>query len=561
MTSIRNDPTEKPSDAGNDSEEGSIGTDPVQASSPRPRRRSDPLAIDFAGVVSSRPASTTVSLGEDSCPPTMPTRRSNSRGSRDRSIQGDNNVMLSTETSSRSEDSVIGESSLVDLVMEKLYPLAELQRLSTNGIHRHDLNPANRPRSVSVDADGGQSHHHIQKPPPSPLPVGPSSQDDLHAIKTNGSTPLNRCDSMSLAPHPPSLQQSRHYVPLGAFRMTSQGLQDDTNDHQDHDIESLMNSEASFPALEIIEARLVPNQSDSDDDSCAHFQSTPHLSYSMGDGTMMTQSTTVTTFMSPIVEALPMDETKATKEAYFRPRTMRCLVFVLGIIFIVLALGTSYGVRAAITPKLEPPSSGTNFDLVTLPPTTDGDLTLDYFVQVALPESTRSALKRENSPQSKALRWLRNNTFLEDYPLPRRLQRFALATFYYSTGGERRWTRRDGWLSDDNECTWFETDDALDFRCDGLDEQMKRLRLSSNDLRGTLPLELSLITSLEVIDLSRNMLTGFIPSSFGDMSVLREVYLVDNFLSGSIPREIGGATKLEILDIGTSIFLLCWGSI
>ena len=338
--------------------------------------------------------------------------------------------------------------------------------------------------------------------------------------------------------------------------MSSHGLQQhDTTDNQDDDVESLMNSVISYPALEIIEARLVPNQSGSDDDSCAHFQGTPHFSYSMGDGTMMTQATTVTSsFVNPIVEALPVDEIKPPKE-YLRTRTARCLVFVLGFIFIILALGTSYGVRAALTQRLEATSSGTNLDLSTLPPTTEGDLSLDYFVQIALLESTRSALKRENTPQSKALRWLRNNTFLEDYSLPRRLQRFALATLYYSTGGERRWARRDGWLSDDNECNWFGTG-VLDFRCDGLDESMKRLQLSSNDLRGTLPLELSLLTSLEVVDLSRNLLTGFIPSSFGDMSVLREVYLTDNFLSGSIPREIGGASKLEILDVGTSILLL-----
>jgi hypothetical protein len=274
---------------------------------------------------------------------------------------------------------------------------------------------------------------------------------------------------------------------------------------------------------------------------------------------MMTQATAATPFtVSPLVEALPLDEITPLT-AFFRARKVQCILSILCIVFVVLALGTAYGVRVAISPSLKMETNASAIDFVpTSPPTTQGDLNLVYFVQVALPESTRSSLKQVNSPQSKALRWLRNNAFLEDYTLSRRLQRFALATFYFSTSGERRWARRDGWLSDENECSWYaagdDTDDTdlLDFRCDGLDEEMKRLRLSGNSLRGTLPVELSLLTSLEVIELSQNLLTGFIPTSLGNMSALREVYLFDNFLSGSIPREMGDVAMLEILDVGAS---------
>jgi hypothetical protein len=108
MTSIPQDPTERPSD-GTDSEGGSIGNNhlavvtPVQASSPMSRRRSDPLAIDFAGVVSPRIGCTTASLGEDCYPPTVPTRRNVSRAVQENSANRNSNALLSTETSSSGE--------------------------------------------------------------------------------------------------------------------------------------------------------------------------------------------------------------------------------------------------------------------------------------------------------------------------------------------------------------------------------------------------------------------------------------------------------------------------
>jgi hypothetical protein len=64
------------------------------------------------------------------------------------------------------------------------------------------------------------------------------------------------------------------------------------------------------------------------------------------------------------------------------------------------------------------------------------------------------------SPQNQALEWLRGNANLVSYDEATQLQRFALATFYYSTNGDS-WedeTIRSTWLTDDPECTWAGSD-------------------------------------------------------------------------------------------------------
>jgi len=523
----------------NDSEDASPVADGlpvtlIEGSIPSSSRRSGLLAIDFTGTISPRSSTSTQRRSDHGSPSMSPT--SDGVDGRRRHILSRESSVTNTEESTSSEQlSTLGESTL-DVVLDILYPGMQPSRAVTAA---NDNEMKNRCGSI------------VQRELTSSLS---SSGEDQFVRKSNMTVRCHRSDSQSTTstiPNPPQLEQLPHYTPLGAFRMTSGGLLQQSDDGaDDNDVESAVDPGASYSALEIIEATLVPNQDDDDDDSCAQGYLPPNLCRSMGDGTMMTQVTTGTT-LAPIVEALPMDEDMSTRRIVPK-KTAWCCGFLLSILFVILGLGTAYGIRAAMLGSLEEPSE-LDIDVPTGPPTSEGDLNLDYFVNLALPESTRSALKQENSPQSKALRWLRTNSFLQDYPLSRRLQRFALATFYYSTGGERRWANRDGWLSDDDECTWYATTNKtqVDSPCDGIGREVKRLLLSRNDLRGTLPLELSLLSSLEVIDLEQNLVTGLIPTTLGKLSELREIHMFDNFLSGGIPGELQGAAKLEILDVGT----------
>jgi hypothetical protein len=93
------------------------------------------------------------------------------------------------------------------------------------------------------------------------------------------------------------------------------------------------------------------------------------------------------------------------------------------------------------------------------------------------------------------LRWLSNNANLDEYPDVQKIQRYVLAVVYYSTNGDG-WQKREGWLSDEDECTWLVKSTV--FCAPALDpttNQVFVLDLSENNLVGTMPaLELALLS-------------------------------------------------------------------
>jgi hypothetical protein len=103
------------------------------------------------------------------------------------------------------------------------------------------------------------------------------------------------------------------------------------------------------------------------------------------------------------------------------------------------------------------------------------------------------ALSTPSTPQNDALLWLANNTDLEYYSNERKVQRYSLATLYYSTTG-LMWKDKDGWLSDVDECSGWHNGAPEDDRCSN--EALREFRLSLNKLNGTIPQELSLLSSL-----------------------------------------------------------------
>ncbi|KAL7519562.1 hypothetical protein ACHAWX_004320 [Stephanocyclus meneghinianus] len=149
-----------------------------------------------------------------------------------------------------------------------------------------------------------------------------------------------------------------------------------------------------------------------------------------------------------------------------------------------------------------------------------------------------------SSPQFKAYSWIAGSDYasLTDIIL---LQRYALATLYFSTAGAG-WEENDFWLSDENECPnenahWFGVDS-----CDG-GGMVTHLNLPSNNLVGTLPKELSHLRMLKVMDVSDNKLYGSLPTQFGQFQELEVLQLSGNLLSGTIPDDLGFVFTLHEL--------------
>jgi len=121
------------------------------------------------------------------------------------------------------------------------------------------------------------------------------------------------------------------------------------------------------------------------------------------------------------------------------------------------------------------------------------------------------ALRTPSTPQNEAMKWLANSSMLANTTDDKKLQRYALATLYYSTNGEA-WENGTGWLSDDDECVgWYQKGLTEGTVCTS-DGSLMRLNVPSNNLVGTLPEEIALLSD----SLGKHL---------GKTSQLKEAYL------------------------------------
>ena len=84
-------------------------------------------------------------------------------------------------------------------------------------------------------------------------------------------------------------------------------------------------------------------------------------------------------------------------------------------------------------------------------------------------------------------------------------------------------------------------------------EHLEVLRLDDNEFTGTIPLELGKLSSLRTLGLSQNMLSGPLPSSFGNLSAVSTLDLSENMLSGSIPDSLQKLQALEFLGLSGNL--------
>ena len=247
---------------------------------------------------------------------------------------------------------------------------------------------------------------------------------------------------------------------------------------------------------------------------------------------------------------------------------------------------------------LEPTiTASSNMPAETIPPTPMDDATTLFNFLALNSFDNGASLNQTGSPQNQAFDWMLGDPGLVGYSGNRILQRYALATFYYSTSGDS-WGQNNLWLSSQDECTWFsrsasfsvcESDEYVTLELDVNDldgtvpneiallTKLERVELSGGPerfLSGSLPSELGLLTSLSylslrgnqisstlptelqnwsllrTLNLSLNKLRGTIPSAIGGLSQLSEIFLGSNDLSGSLPSEIGQATNLFRISTG-----------
>ena len=155
-----------------------------------------------------------------------------------------------------------------------------------------------------------------------------------------------------------------------------------------------------------------------------------------------------------------------------------------------------YGDAASYAPKTAPPVTaevavvpGRSF-----PPTTTPDAAPSLMVEdpelksflLGHMDGFEQRLSDTSSHAYEAYMWLANDDkSLDELDPMRKLQRFGLVTFFYSTAPELSWKVSEGWKTNEHECSWF------GITC-GIPDTLTELSLPSNRLSGTIPPEIVL---------------------------------------------------------------------
>ncbi|CAB9516380.1 serine threonine-protein kinase BRI1-like [Seminavis robusta] len=175
----------------------------------------------------------------------------------------------------------------------------------------------------------------------------------------------------------------------------------------------------------------------------------------------------------------------------------------------------------------------------------------------------------DDSPQSRALQFIAVDDGLNlsvpdgDLDTPEGYEfvtRYALTVLYYSTMGDR-WVYTLNFLRPLSVCYWYSElqypDESSEFRgvyCERGEGEPLSLLLERQNMEGSLPAEISFITSLTDIDVDFNMLSGSIPESYGQLTGLTNFYASSNRLVGSFPAWLVDLGQLENINLSHNYF-------
>jgi Leucine-rich repeat (LRR) protein len=202
-----------------------------------------------------------------------------------------------------------------------------------------------------------------------------------------------------------------------------------------------------------------------------------------------------------------------------------------------------------ITPTRNPTKKPTSAPVPTRSPTKNAMSSSTFLAELKplLSNESLTALNNPDSPQSQSIQWLLEKSNFQDWSFQRQVQRFAMATIYYATGGPS-WSNGGGnWLTNATECGWFQGGSQGNF-CNNK-EALVSLEQYGNELKGTIPDEIGLLTSLNYINLGDNTLSGTVPTVLGSLTALTRLYLFSNSFNGTVPSQLGVLTSLNGLSL------------
>jgi len=259
-----------------------------------------------------------------------------------------------------------------------------------------------------------------------------------------------------------------------------------------------------------------------------------------------------------------------------------CAAIILALAIISIAVALPVAMRDEPTKPSKPMPTAAP----TTGPTTE---TFAALRELFLPVSGEEVLSDPSTPQRRALEWLANEDAYKNstIPIEQLTQRYALATFYFATGGDRSWQEQYNFLEPVSECDWYgpgifmiydsaisenkgvicNDEGKVDFlwlpenNCSGslppeIGELtgMTRMGLLVNHISGTIPSRLYKLTDLQVLWMAYNKFSGTISTEISDMKSLVLLWFHENSLSGRLPDSIGSLENLTVMSLGYNSF-------
>jgi Leucine-rich repeat (LRR) protein len=275
----------------------------------------------------------------------------------------------------------------------------------------------------------------------------------------------------------------------------------------------------------------------------------------------------------PDTQAQPVDLEEIARQkaaAEHQRKLTLCKATFFFIVFGSIALGLALG-RGE---KPSGPLSDSPSLSPSMAPTTQLMAFKEYLASILPDTAQRTMHKDRSSPQAMAFQWILQDPNSLQYSPQTLIQRFALATFYFATNDPNDpWWNTTGWMTyDTHECDWWQGPHYLDdqlfqsyvdqyyadddfiyrqhadkYRNDTMcndDQMLVHFWIFHNNLKGSIPPEIALLTTLISIDLTENLLTGGIPTQIFTLPLLQTLWIFVNEITGSIPTEIGLASSL-----------------
>lgn len=234
-----------------------------------------------------------------------------------------------------------------------------------------------------------------------------------------------------------------------------------------------------------------------------------------------------------------------------------CLASLLGLMVAAFAIGI--GIGFALRPPGSRSAANADFSKsIDNAEECKSDSVCRFILSVlesSHPASTWERLFDQGSCQNEAMNWIRRTFTDATFSIPELsiVQRYALAVFYCDLGGQDWLSESDTWLTDEHECDWHTLPKYQTGACDTL-KQFKTISLSGQNLRGTLPPELSMISGLYDVDLSNNFIIGRVPFEYGKLSQLETVNMSKNELGGTLPGVVWDGFYLREMDFSCNAF-------